>query len=66
MDRFSFEVVIIGAGVIGLAIARHLSESGISVLVVEKEHRSGEGVSSRNSGVIHAGIYYPTSSLKAS
>ena len=66
MDRFSFEVVIIGAGVIGLAIARHLSESGISVLVVEKEERSGEGASSRNSGVIHAGIYYPTSSLKAS
>ena len=42
MDRFSFEVVIIGAGVIGLAIARHLSESGISVLVVEKSTDLGK------------------------
>jgi len=60
-----YEVTIIGSGVVGLAIARELSISGLSVLVIEKNHRSGEEISSRNSGVIHAGMYYPTNSLKA-
>ena len=49
----------------GLSIARRLSKDGLNVLVLEKESRSGEDISSRNSGVIHAGMYYPTSSLKA-
>lgn len=60
-----YEAVIVGSGVIGLAIARELSIAGINVLVVEKNHRSGEEISSRNSGVIHAGMYYPSNSLKA-
>jgi L-2-hydroxyglutarate oxidase LhgO len=58
---------IIGAGVIGLAIARELSLSNqedLGVVVVEKERTSGTGISSRNSEVIHSGIYYPTGSLK--
>lgn len=59
------EVLIIGSGVIGLAIARALSSNGLDVILIEKEDKSGEGVSSRNSGVIHAGMYYPTNSLKA-
>ena len=59
------DVVIAGAGVIGLAIARALSGSGRSVLVIEAAASSGTGVSSRNSEVIHAGIYYPPGSLKA-
>jgi len=57
--------VIIGAGVIGLAIGRCFSEAGLSVLIIEKEGRSGESTSSRNSGVIHAGMYYPDNTLKA-
>jgi len=65
MDRFAFDTVLIGAGVVGLALARKLSNTGMSVLVMEKEERSGEGISSRNSGVIHAGMYYPENSLKA-
>ena len=60
-----YDVTIIGSGVVGLAIARELSISGLSVLVLEKEHRSGEEISSRNSGVIHAGMYYSTNTLKA-
>jgi len=59
------EVCIVGAGVIGLAIARALANSGKDVLVLELGPRFGEGVSSRNSEVIHAGIYYPENSLKA-
>ncbi|MCX5750777.1 MAG: NAD(P)/FAD-dependent oxidoreductase [Candidatus Saganbacteria bacterium] len=58
---------IIGAGVIGLAIARELSshiQDDMGVVVVEKERTSGTGISSRNSEVIHAGIYYPFGSLK--
>lgn len=60
-----FDSVIIGAGVIGLAIARELSRAGQSVLVLEKGTSAGLETSSRNSEVIHAGIYYPTGSLKA-
>ena len=54
------ECLVIGAGVIGLAVARALARTGREVIVVESEGRIGEGVSSRNSEVIHAGIYYPT------
>jgi len=59
------DVVIVGAGVVGLSIARALASAGREVLVVESEERAGEGISSRNSGVIHAGLYYPPGSLKA-
>ncbi len=60
-----FDSIVVGAGVIGLAIARELSLAGQSVLVVEKAPSAGTDTSSRNSEVIHAGIYYPTDSLKA-
>ena len=59
------ECVIIGAGVIGLAIARTLAQQGKEVLIVESESSFGSGISSRNSEVIHAGLYYPVDSLKA-
>ncbi len=57
--------VIIGAGVIGLAVARDLALSGRDVIVLERNSHIGEEISARNSEVIHAGIYYPTGSLKA-
>ena len=59
------ECVVIGAGVIGLAVARALALSGREVWVLEAAEGIGTGASSRNSEVIHAGIYYPTGSLKA-
>lgn len=67
MDRV--EAVVIGAGVIGLAVARALVLSpqlrGAQVLVIEAAHAIGTGTSSRNSEVIHGGLYYPEGSLKA-
>lgn len=67
MDYESYKVqtVVIGAGVVGLAVARELARAGREVLVLEGGSRFGEGISSRNSEVIHAGIYYPANSLKA-
>jgi L-2-hydroxyglutarate oxidase LhgO len=62
---FKIEAVVVGAGVIGLAIARALAQRGIQVLVLEKESLIGSGTSSRNSEVIHAGLYYEPNSLKA-
>lgn len=59
------ECVVVGAGVVGLAIARALALQGHEVLVLEAENAFGTHTSSRNSEVIHAGIYYPTNSLKA-
>lgn len=59
------EVVIVGAGVIGLAIARALAQAGREVLILEAADAFGTQTSSRNSEVIHAGIYYPRGSLKA-
>ena len=59
------DTVVVGAGVVGLAVARQLALDGHQVMVLEKHKRFGEGVSSRNSEVIHAGIYYPQGSLKA-
>lgn len=59
------DVVVIGAGVVGLACAQSVAARNRSVWVLEREARAGEGVSSRNSGVIHAGFYYPPGSLKA-
>jgi L-2-hydroxyglutarate oxidase LhgO len=61
----NIEVVIVGAGVIGLAIAAKISQQSTSVLVIDKSISFGEETSSRNSEVIHAGIYYPQDSLKA-
>ena len=59
------ETLIIGAGVVGLAIARKLAMAGQDVLVVEKNDIIGSETSARNSEVIHAGIYYPKDSFKA-
>jgi L-2-hydroxyglutarate oxidase LhgO len=59
------DCAVIGAGVVGLAIARALALAGREVMVVESEGAIGTGTSSRNSEVIHAGIYYPQGSLKA-
>ena len=61
----SIETVVIGAGVVGLAVARALALTGQEVLLLESENAIGTGTSSRNSEVIHAGIYYPAGSLKA-
>ena len=59
------EVVVIGAGIVGLAIARGLALAGREVIVIEANELIGSGISSRNSEVIHAGIYYPAGSRKA-
>ncbi len=59
------DCVVIGAGVIGLAVARRLALAGREVIVLEKAEGIGTETSSRNSEVIHAGLYYPTGSLKA-
>ncbi len=59
------EILVVGAGVVGLACARTLARRGHSVIVAEREGGIGTGVSSRNSEVIHAGLYYPTGSLRA-
>jgi L-2-hydroxyglutarate oxidase LhgO len=61
----SVDAVVVGAGVVGLAIARALALSGREVMVLEACEAFGTETSSRNSEVIHAGIYYPTGSLKA-
>jgi len=59
------DILIIGAGVVGLAVAKELSAKFDDVVVVEKEESFGRHTSSRNSEVIHSGIYYPQGSLKA-
>ncbi|MBI3349807.1 MAG: NAD(P)/FAD-dependent oxidoreductase [Burkholderiales bacterium] len=59
------EVAVIGAGIVGLAIARELVLRGRDVVVIEAAGAIGTGISSRNSEVIHAGLYYPAGSLKA-
>ncbi|MDO4683283.1 MAG: NAD(P)/FAD-dependent oxidoreductase [Lautropia sp.] len=61
----TIEVIIIGAGVVGLACASRLARQGHEVIIVERETAFGTGISSRNSEVIHAGLYYPPGSLKA-
>jgi L-2-hydroxyglutarate oxidase LhgO len=61
----TIDCAVIGAGVVGLAIARRLALAGREVVVLEAEHSIGNHTSSRNSEVIHAGIYYPTGSLRA-
>src|SRR5260221_13664547 len=59
------DVAVIGAGVTGLAAARALAERGCSTCVLERHPRAGLDTSTHNSGVIHAGLYYPAGSLKA-
>jgi L-2-hydroxyglutarate oxidase LhgO len=59
------DAVVIGAGVVGLAVARALALAGHETLVLDSQSLIGSGISSRNSEVIHAGIYYPAGSLKA-
>ena len=58
------QVLVIGAGVVGLAIAREAALAGHDIIVADAEPHIGSGTSSRNSEVIHAGIYYPTGSLR--
>ncbi len=59
------DTVVVGAGLVGLAVARAIALTGREVMVIEKERAIGQGVSSRNSEVVHGGLYYPTGSLKA-
>src|SRR5215212_7006699 len=59
------DAVVIGAGIVGLAVARELALAGREVVILEAEDAIGTHTSSRNSEVIHAGIYYPKGSLKA-
>ena len=65
MSLERIHTVVIGAGVVGLAVARALAQGGRELLVLEQAGAIGTGTSSRNSEVIHAGIYYPAGSLKA-
>ena len=65
MADFDFDAVVVGAGAVGLACGYALSRRGLSVAVLEAGPLIGEGVSARNSEVIHGGLYYPTGSLKA-
>jgi len=61
----SAQVIVVGAGVVGLAVARALAQIPAEVLIVEADPGFGMGTSARGSGVIHAGLYYPHNSLKA-
>jgi L-2-hydroxyglutarate oxidase LhgO len=65
MPDFDFDAVVVGAGAVGLACGYALAKRGQVVAVLEAEAAIGQGVSSRNSEVIHGGLYYPTGSLKA-
>ncbi len=59
------QILVVGAGVIGLAVAREAAVAGHEVIIAEATDGVGNGISSRNSEVIHGGIYYPTGSLRA-
>src|SRR5580658_6673574 len=65
MSEFDFDACVVGAGAVGLACGYALSKRGLSAVVLEQERAIGQGVSSRNSEVVHGGLYYPTGSLKA-
>ena len=58
-------VVVVGAGILGLATAKGLAERGDDVVVIEKEQHTAAHQTGRNSGVVHAGLYYPPGSMKA-
>jgi L-2-hydroxyglutarate oxidase LhgO len=64
IEKVEVESLVVGAGIIGLAIGAELARRGRSIYVVEAGPKFGCGISSRNSEVIHSGIYYPTGSLK--
>jgi L-2-hydroxyglutarate oxidase LhgO len=64
-EVLALDCVVIGGGVVGLAVAREMAMAGRDVVVLEAEPLTGSITSSRNSEVIHAGLYYPTGSLKA-
>ncbi|MCK4715473.1 MAG: FAD-dependent oxidoreductase, partial [Candidatus Marinimicrobia bacterium] len=59
------DIVVIGAGVVGLAITHRLSTIGKKIILLERHNTFGQDASTRNSEVIHGGMYYPTTSLKA-
>lgn len=59
------DAIVVGGGIVGVAVARELAAQGLEVIVVEREARVGQHQSARNSGVMHAGFYYPEGSLKA-
>jgi L-2-hydroxyglutarate oxidase LhgO len=63
--NFDFDAAVVGAGAVGLATAYALGRGGLSVVVLEKDGAIGQGVSSRNSEVVHGGLYYSPGSLKA-
>jgi len=65
MDVIKTHTIVIGAGVIGLSIAREIAAKGHEVIILEKATRCGDGITSRNSGVIHSGLYYEKNSEKA-
>lgn len=65
MADFDFDAVVVGAGAVGLACGYALAQRGLVVAVLEQDAAIGQGVSSRNSEVVHGGLYYPTGSLKA-
>ena len=65
MSQFDFDAVVVGAGAVGLACGYALKRRGMTVAVLEAGPIIGEGVSARNSEVVHGGLYYPTGSLKA-
>ncbi|XHS79834.1 NAD(P)/FAD-dependent oxidoreductase [Burkholderiaceae bacterium UC74_6] len=64
-EQQEVDCVVIGAGVVGLAVARALAQRGLETVLLEGERAVGQGTSSRNSEVIHAGLYYVPGSLKA-
>lgn len=64
-ERYRTDVAIVGAGVVGLACARELARQGRDVVILEANRAIGMEISSRNSEVIHGGLYYPSGSLKA-
>lgn len=64
-ESFTTEAVVIGAGAVGLAVARQLARSGLDCVILEKHAQFGMETSARSSEVIHAGLYYPAGSLKA-
>lgn len=65
MTQSDIQCIVIGAGVVGLAVARKMAMQGYTTLIVEENEAIGTGISSRNSEVIHAGLYYTPGSLKA-
>lgn len=65
LETINVDAVVVGAGIIGMAIARELALKGLQVAVIERGERAGTEITSRNSGVIHAGLYYEPGSLRA-